>query len=42
MIFRHVDMAGHSLPEGANAEDHAVVLPSFLIDAQHRHAGSRA
>src|SRR5258707_535532 len=40
MIFRDVDMAGRGLPEGANAEDHAVVFPSLLIDAQHRYAGS--
>ena len=42
MIFRHIDMAGRRLPERANAEDHAVVFPSLLIDAQHRHAGSGA
>ena len=42
MILRDIDMAGRRLPERANAKNHAVVFPSLLIDAQHRHAGSGA
>src|SRR6266540_4526323 len=42
MILCDVDMAGRRLAERANAKNHAVVFPSLLIDAQHRHAGSGA
>jgi len=42
MIVRDVDMPRGGLPERPDTEDHAVILPSLLIDVQHRHAGRRA
>src|SRR5712691_13160139 len=40
MVIRHIDTTRRYLPQRADAKDHAIVLPSLLIDLQHRHAGS--
>src|SRR3978361_858013 len=38
MIVSDVEMAGRRLTEGADAEDHAVSVPPFLIDFQNGDA----
>jgi uncharacterized protein DUF3309 len=38
MIFRNVEMADRRLPERAHPKKHAIAIPSFFIDFQHRHA----
>jgi hypothetical protein len=42
VIFRNIEMAGRRLSERAHTKDHAIALPSLLIDFQHRHAQRRA
>ena len=42
VIVRHIEMTRRRLPERADAKDHAILLPSLLIDFQHRNAGSGA
>ena len=41
MIVGNIEMAGRRLPHRADAEDHAIVLPSLLIDLQYGNAGGR-
>src|SRR6202035_2534865 len=42
MIVRNIEMTGRPLPQRAHAKDHAIALPSLLIDREHRNAGGRA
>jgi hypothetical protein len=42
MIVGHVEMTRRRLPQRADAKDHAITVPSFLVDFQHRDAGSGA
>src|SRR3984885_582987 len=42
MIVRNIEMTGRPLPQRAHAKDHAIALPSLLIDREHRNAGDRA
>src|SRR5487761_2665716 len=39
MVVRHVEMTRCRLPQRTDAEGHAAIFPSFLIDLQHRDAG---
>jgi Protein of unknown function (DUF3309) len=40
MVVRHIEVTRCRLPERTDSEDHAAFFPSFLIDLQHRDAGS--
>jgi hypothetical protein len=42
MVVRHIDMTRRHLPQRADAKDHAILLPSLLIDLQHGNAGGGA
>jgi hypothetical protein len=42
MIVGDVEMARGRLPERADAEDHAMILPSLLVNFQDRNARGRA
>src|ERR1700683_3709707 len=42
MIVRDIEMARRRLAQRADPKDHAIVLPSLLVDLQHGNAGSRA
>src|SRR5258708_22876525 len=42
MVVRDIEMARRRLPQRADAKDHAVLLPPFLVDFQNRNAGGGA
>src|SRR6202451_3081975 len=39
MIVRDIEMARRRLPQRADPKDHAIVLPSLLVDFQYGNAG---
>src|ERR1700683_5089349 len=41
MIARDIEMARRRLAQRADPKDHAIVLPSLLVDLQHGNARSR-
>jgi hypothetical protein len=42
VVVLNIEVTRGGLPERAYPEDHAIVLPSFLVDLQHRNAGGGA
>jgi hypothetical protein len=41
VIIRDVEMSSCRLPQRSHAKNHAVSLPSFFVDFQHRHVQRR-
>src|ERR1700730_3016304 len=39
MIVGDIEMTGRRLPHRADAEDHAMILPSLFVHFQHRNTG---